>query len=143
MKHFVISNDKEIVQKTLKTIEKIYQKDKKLTLCKLKFSMNAYTRLKENEIKKFSESAQDLFRLIHSFGKNEELTNFANVWMFEDPRQMPKTMICGPFQIYFYENIFFSTKTAKVKATRNWQTTPLRHCLTNFFRLTKKETNNC
>ena len=79
MKHFVISNDKEIVQKTLKTIEKIDQKDKKLTLCKLKFSMNAYTRLKENEIKKFSESAQDLFRLIHTFGKNEELTNFANV----------------------------------------------------------------
>ena len=78
MKHFVIGDDKEIVQKILKTIEKIDQKAKKLTLCKLKFSMNAYTRLKENEIKKL-ESAQDLFCLIHTFGKNEELTNFANV----------------------------------------------------------------
>ena len=142
MKHFVIGDDKEIVQKILKTIEKIDQKAKKLTLCKVKFSMNAYTRLKEKEIKKL-ESAQDLFCLIHTFGKNEELTNFPNVWMFEDPMQMPKTMICGPFQIYFYQNIFFSTKTAKVKATRSWQTTPLRHCVTNFFRLTEKETNNC
>ena len=133
---------KKVVQKILKTIEKIDQKVKKLTLCKLKFSMNAYKRLKENKIKNFSEGAQHLFCLIHSFGKNEELTNFANVWMFEDPVQMPKTVICGPFQIYFYENMFFPTKTAKVKATRSCQTTPSRHCLTNFFRLTEKQKNN-
>ena len=90
---------KKVVQKILKTIEKIDQKVKKLTLCKLKFSMNAYKRLKENKIKNFSEGAQHLFCLIHSFGKDEELTNFANVWMFQDPIQMPKTVICGPFQI--------------------------------------------
>ena len=26
--------------------------------------------------------------------------------MLEDPIQMPKTVTCGPFQIYFYENLF-------------------------------------
>ena len=74
----------------------------------MKFSMNAYERLKENETKKLAESAQDLFNLIHSFGKNEQLTNFVNVWMLDDPMQMPKTVTCGPFQMYFYENLFFS-----------------------------------
>ena len=84
MKHFIVSDDKKIVRKILTGIETIDQKDKKLTLCKLKFSMNAYERLKENETKKLSESAQDLIHLIHSFGKNEQLTNFVNVWMLKD-----------------------------------------------------------
>ena len=70
--------------------------------------MNAYERLKENETKKLAESPQDLFNLIHSFGKSDQLTNFVNVWMLEDPMQMPKTVTCGPFQMYFYENLFFS-----------------------------------
>ena len=35
--------------------------------------MNADERLKENEIKKLSESAQDLFHLINSFGKIQKL----------------------------------------------------------------------
>ena len=54
MKHFIVSDDKKIVGKILKGIETIDQKDKKLTLCKLKFSMNAYEKLAENEIKKLS-----------------------------------------------------------------------------------------
>ena len=46
--------------------------------------MNAYERLKENEIKKLSESAQDLFHLTRSFGKNEQVTIFVNVSILED-----------------------------------------------------------
>ena len=38
-------------RKILKEIKTIDQKDKKLTLCKLKFSINAYKKLAENEIK--------------------------------------------------------------------------------------------
>ena len=39
--------------------------------------------------------------------------------MLEDPIQMSKTVTCEPFQIYFYENLFFPTKTVKLKATSN------------------------
>ena len=119
MKHFIVSDDKKIVGKILKGIETIDQKDKKLTLCKLKFSMNAYEKLTESRTKKLSESAQDFSHLIHTFGKNEQITNFVNVWMLEDPMQMPKTVTCGLFQIYFYKNLFFLTKTAKCTATKN------------------------
>ena len=116
MKHFIVSDDKKIVGKILKGIETIDHKDKKLTLCKLKFSMNAYERLWENKTKKLSESAEDLFHLIHGFGKNEQLTNFVDVLMLEDLIQMPKTVTCGPFQIYFYENLFFPDKNSKIQS---------------------------
>ena len=39
--------------------------------------------------------------------------------MLEDPIQMPKTVTCAPFQIYFYENLFFPDKKAKRTATKN------------------------
>ena len=110
MKHFIVSDDKKIVGKILKGIETIDQEDKNLALCKLKFSMNVYEKLTETETKKLLESAQDFFYLIHSFGKNEQLTNLVNVWMLEDPIQMPKTVTCRPFQIYFYENLFSRRK---------------------------------
>ena len=71
---------------------------------------DTYEKLAENKIKKLSESAQDFFHLIHSFGKNEQSTNFVNVWMLEDPMKMPKSVNCGPFQIYFYKNLFFSQR---------------------------------
>ena len=68
MKHFIVSNDKRIVGKVLKGLELADQKDGKLTLVKLKFSMNSYKNLAENKMTKISETAQELFHLIHSFG---------------------------------------------------------------------------
>ena len=85
MKHFIVSDDKKIVGKVLKGLELADKKDNKLTLVNLKFLINSYENLTENEIKKLSETAQDLFHLIHSFRKNENITNFRNVWMLESP----------------------------------------------------------
>ena len=79
MKHFIVSDDKKILRKVLKGLELAYQKDKKLTLVKLKLSISLYKKLAENEIKKLSDTAQDLFHLINSFRKNENITNFVNV----------------------------------------------------------------
>ena len=44
--------------------------------------------------------------------------------------------------IFLWKPFFFLMETAKFKATRSWQTAPLRHCLTNLLRLTEKETKN-
>ena len=114
MKHFVVSDDKKIVGKVLKDLEFADQKENKLTLVKLKFSMNSYENLAQNEIKKISETAQDLLYLIHNFGKNEIITNFVKVCMLEDPKQKPATVICGPFQLYFYKNLFFPDENSKL-----------------------------
>ena len=47
MKHFIVSDDKKIVGKVIKGLELADQKDNKLTLVKLKFSMNSYENLAE------------------------------------------------------------------------------------------------
>ena len=73
MKHVIISDGRQTIGEIFKGIETIDQKDKKLTLCKLKFSMDAYERLKEKDIKKLLESAQDLFHLMHSFVKKQRI----------------------------------------------------------------------
>ena len=48
-----------------------------------------------------------------SFGKNEKITNFVNVWMLEGPIQVETTSSFGPFQIYFYKNLFFLDENNK------------------------------
>ena len=114
MKPFFVSDDKKIIGKVLKGLELTAQKDNKLTLAKLKFSMNSYENLAENETKKLLETAQDLFHLIHSFRKNENITNFLNVWMPEDPIQKPTAVTCGSFQLYFYKNLSFPDENSKL-----------------------------
>ena len=119
MNYFIVSDDdKKIVGKVLKGLELAEQKDSKLTLIMLKFLMNSNENLAKNETK-LSETTQDLFHLINNFRKNENISNFVNVWMLEDPIQKPTTVTCGPFQLYFYENLFFPTKTANYTVTKN------------------------
>ena len=55
MKHFIVSDDKKIIGKVLKGLELADQKENKLTLVKLKFSMNSYENLTESETKELSE----------------------------------------------------------------------------------------
>ena len=87
LKHFIVSDDKNIVGKVIKGLQLADQKDNKLTLAKLKFPMYSYESLAEKEIKNLSETAQDLFHLTYNFGKNENITNFVNMWVLEDPIQ--------------------------------------------------------
>ena len=46
--------------------------------------MNGYDKLTEKKIKLLWETVEDFFHLIHSFGQNENITNFVNAWMLED-----------------------------------------------------------
>ena len=82
MKHFIVQDNKKAVGKVLKGIELANWKDDKITLIKLKFSMNRYYNLTANE------TAQNLFHLIFCFRKNEKITNFVNVSMPEDLLQI-------------------------------------------------------
>ena len=94
--------------------------------------------LPKTKRKKLSETAQDLFHLIHSFRKNENITNFVNVWMLEDPIQKPTTVTCGPFQLYFYENLFFPDKNSKLHSYKKLTNTALETLLNELFTLNPK-----
>ena len=81
--------------------------------------MNGYKNLAEKEIFNLSSAAQDFFHLIYNFVKNENITNFVNVWILEDLIQMNTTITCGLFQLYFLKTYFSQTKTANYKTTKS------------------------
>ena len=120
MKHCIVQEDKKTVGKVLKGIELANRKDDKITLIKLKFSVNGYYNLTAIEIDKLSETAQDFFHPIYCFGKNEKNNKLCQC--LDARRSLAKKtkfVICGLFQIYFYENFFSPTVTVKSTTTKN------------------------
>ena len=63
LKHFIIQDDRAIVDKILIGIEKMDRKDDKITLCKVKFNQSACQNLTEDEVISLSETARNFFTL--------------------------------------------------------------------------------
>ena len=57
LKHFIIQDDKPVVDKILLGIEKMDRTDNKITLCKIKFNLGACRHLTKEEIDSLSEIA--------------------------------------------------------------------------------------
>ena len=89
--------------------------DNKLTLVKLKFSIKAFNRLTNEEIKRLSETAQDFFHFIKSFGKLNNLQNYVELWLLKDAIQKQKLQHAVLFRFTF--TIMRSYQTKKVKYT--------------------------
>ena len=87
LKHFIIQDDSQIVDKILIGIEKMDKKDDKVTLCKIKFNLGACKHLTEDEINSLSETARNFFSFIQAFGIKVKLRGFVNIWMVEDGLQ--------------------------------------------------------
>ena len=79
LKHFIIQDVKEIVEKILLGIEKMDRSDSKITLCKIKFNMAAHKKLTEEEINSVSETARIFFYFINAFRLKYRLRSFVNV----------------------------------------------------------------
>ena len=86
------------------------QKDNKLTLVKMRFSVKLYKNLSDK-----GYTAWDFFYFIKSFADFLKVSNFLNIWMLEDPIQNTKTVASGIFQLYFYENLFNPQADSKIQ----------------------------
>ena len=106
LKHFIIQDDKPIVDKILLGIEQIDRSDNKIALCKIKFNLGACKHLTKEKINALSETARNFFYFIQAFGIKLNLRSFVNIWMVEDKLQDLDSSTCLIFQIYFYENLF-------------------------------------
>ena len=106
LKHFIIQDDKPIVDKILLGIEQIDRSDNKIALCKIKFNLGACKHLTKEKINSLSETARNFFYFIQAFGIKLNLRSFVNIWMVEDKLQDLDSSTCLIFQIYFYENLF-------------------------------------
>ena len=115
LKHFIIQDDKRIINKILIRIEQMNKTDQKIILCKIKFNLGAYKELSKKEIDSLSDTARDFFNFIQAFGINLKVRSFVNIWMVEDGIQDLDSSKCGIFQLYFYENLFNPDKDSKVQ----------------------------
>ena len=61
LKHFIIQDDKEIIDKILIGIDKMDRTDKKITLCKINFSLSACKELTDDEILSLSDTVRHFF----------------------------------------------------------------------------------
>ena len=95
--------------------------DNKLTLVKLKFSIKAFNRLTNEEIKRLSETAQDFFHFIKSFGKLNNLQNYVELWLLKDAIQKQKLQHAVLFRFTFTIMLSYQTKKVKYTHIKNWQ----------------------
>ena len=102
----IIQDDKKIIQKILRGIEKMTRTDYKITLVNIKFSINAFKKSSKKEIDNLSETPRDFFHFVQSFGNKLRVRDFVNLWLMEDQIQDLDSVTCGIFQIYFYDNLF-------------------------------------
>ena len=61
LKHFIIQDDKPIVDKILRGVEQMNRSDQKIALCKIKFNLGACKDLTKKEVDSLSDTARNLF----------------------------------------------------------------------------------
>ena len=115
LKHFIIQDDRKVIKKILFGTEKMTRSDKKITLCNMRFNLNACKNFSNEELDALSDTATNFFRFIQAFGNKLKLHNFVNIWMVEDWVQNLSSAICGIFQIYFCDNLFNPDENSKIQ----------------------------
>ena len=115
------------------------QTDDKITLVDIKFSMKACENLSNKKIENLSDTAREFFYFVKSFCDFLKVKNFLNMWMVEDPIQMPETVICGIFQLYFYENLFNPKADRKIQNQKEMKVKTIETLLNELFSLDRKD----
>ena len=104
--------------------------------------MQGYEKLTNNEILSLSETARNVFHLLQNFYKNENIKKFVNVQLLEDPTQKIESSTSGPFQFYFYENLFFPDENSNLHSYKKLTNLEIETPLNKLSRQTKTKTKN-
>ena len=139
LKHFIIQDDREIVDKILIRIEKTDRTDNKITLCKIKVNLGACKKLSEDEILSLSDTARNFFYCTQAFGIKLKFRGFVNIWMVEDRLQDLESSTCGMFEIYFYQNLFNPDENSKIQGETKLNKTTVETMSNEIFSLDDKE----
>ena len=119
LNHFIVQDDKPIVEKILEGVEKMTRADKKITLSKVRFNLQASKSPSEEEINSLIDTARNFFRFVQAFRIKLKVRNFVNIWMVEDRVQDLDSSTCGIYQLYFYATCLTQMKTGKYRMTQN------------------------
>ena len=88
---------------------------------------------------KLSTTAVDFFHFIESFGELHNLEDKVTIWMLEDLIQKLDTYTCGPFQLFFFENLFNPSENSKLKNHENLTKKTIETLLNKLFTTNEKE----
>ena len=120
LKHSIMQDDRNIVEKVLFRTEKMTRTDNKTTVCKIQFKLNACKNLSQVAL---DYTATNFFHFIQTFGIKLKLRNFVNISMdwdckrerLEDRLQDLDSSTCVIFQLYFYDNLFNPNENSKIQ----------------------------
>ena len=106
-KIFVVNNQEKVIDELLYNFKK-YENDsitQKLKLCSMKFCVDKWRQLPQKMRGQLTETAQNFFHLLEQFAKLKQ-TRCMNIIILENRIQDLLSSDCGPFQLYFYKNLF-------------------------------------
>ena len=141
LKHFIVQNDRKIVEKILFGTEKMTRTDNKITLCKTQFNLNACKNLSKVELDSLSDTATNFFHFIQAFGIKLKLRNFVNIWTVEDRLQDLDSRACGIFQLYFHDNLFNPDENSKIQGNTKLTKKTVETLLNELFTLDNQDKN--
>ena len=114
--------------------------DNKKTLVNIRFNLNACKNLSKKELDVLSDTATNFFHFIQAFGNKLKLRDFVNIWMVDDRVQDLNSVICGIFQIYFYNNLFDPNENSKIQDKKRLNKRTIKTLLNKLFVLHDQET---
>ena len=141
LKHFIVQNDRKIVEKILFGTEKMTRTDNKITLCKTQFNLNACKNLSKVELDSLSDTATNFFHFIQAFGIKLKLRNFVNIWTVEDRLQDLDSRACGIYQLYFHDNLFNPDENSKIQGNTKLTKKTVETLLNELFTLDNQDKN--
>ena len=122
-KIFIVNNQETVINELLYNFKRCEaQSNKKLTLCSMKFCVNTWQKMSQKTKSQLTETAQKLFHLLEQFAKLKQ-SRCMNILILENRVQNLPTCDCGPFQLYFYKDLFDPDEQSKIvqhqKLTKN------------------------
>ena len=141
LKHFIIQDNRKIIEKILFRAEKMTRTNRKITLCNIWFNLNTYKNLSTKELDALSDTASNLFHFVQAVGNMLKLCNFVNIWMVKDRIQNLDSVICSIFQLYFYNNLFNPNENSKIQEKARLNERTIETLLNELFVLDDQETN--
>ena len=105
-KVFILSDNKNIIGKVLYYVKQYGEKDKKVSVVTIEFSIPNYQSLKQSAINSLSTTAKDLFHLLSEFAYFKGHEKELKLVCVDDQLQESDSSTCRNFQLYFYKHLF-------------------------------------
>ena len=141
LRHFIIQEDKNVIEKILFGTEQMTRTDNKITLVIIKLNINACKNLSKKELDALSDTATNFFHFIQAFGNKLKLRDFVNIWMVEDRVQDLSSVTYGIFQLYSHVSLFSPNENSKIQNSKQLNKTTIETLLNELFVLDDQDTN--